>query len=158
VDDARKQREKKAANNKGFTSADAAAVAWTQIYGEYSIKNNREVSSFIYSYMEGDNLLCTFTEGREYNDPKYRQRHSPANRKGTEKFLPKDAKIVAHIHSHGVFTQGWQNDFSNHEVVKVKGWYLDSDLIVDNPDIDFYLANPRGQLRVWRHQNTNLGS
>jgi RHS repeat-associated protein len=148
---------------RNYTSKDGAAVAWTLIWGKQSIIDDIEYSSFIYKSTSKGNKGFNFTGPVKFPDHildedgvRYNMHHAPFQREATEKQLPKDAKLVGYIHAHGRYDRSTDNNFSNHNLVKT-GKTFDSDQKVRNDDLDFYLATPMGQLRVWRH-NSSSGS
>ncbi|MBX3257334.1 MAG: DUF4329 domain-containing protein [Chitinophagaceae bacterium] len=143
-----------------YETKDAAAVGWTIMYGKKSIDDNRELSSFIYRTADRrfnwqNPQRYPDTElGNPAKDPRSK---SPFDRKSAEKLLEKVQKLVGFIHSHGKRnTESFDHDFSNHDIIKNESFILDQDLKEMNPDLNFYLANPLGELRVWRRGNSNL--
>lgn len=160
--------EKDLSKKINYTTKDAAAIAWTIVWGQFSIDNKFEISSFIYrTFKKGDGEDAR--KRREYNfttpvyfkDKDKRQHQSPFDRKETQAALGFNNKIVGHIHSHGSFDRPTDLDFSDHEHFSANQW-VDEDNIIKHNDIDHYLANPAGQLKVWRYFNnrgaTILGS
>lgn len=149
-------------NTIDYESKDAAAAGWTIIHGGASIENDTELSSFIYERKSENNKGYNFLSFQRFpekkNDSDRDPRHqSPFDRKKAEKEMPEGAKLVAFIHSHGGWDRETDNDFSNHNVIKIGS--LDEDLIRDNKDLTFYLATPDGSLRVRRSgQGSSLGS
>jgi RHS repeat-associated protein len=134
-----------------YTSADAAAVAWTKYYGQLSINNGVEYSSIIYSFKtEKGKTYYGLTEGKRFKNDKYAKTHSPGP-STAKKDMPHYATAVAFIHSHGSFLQESDNSFSP------PGWGGDNDigLIRDNPGLGFYLATPNGNLLVMRSDEDN---
>ncbi len=147
-----------------YTNKDAAAVAWTLLWGSFSVQAGYEVFSFIYRVnkktKDGTKKEFNFTAPVNFRDISFREHNSPFNRETTEKALGEEFKIVGFIHSHGKWGKESDNYFSGDPDDKTqyqKKGILDIRNIRENGDIDHYLANPKGQLKVWR-SGSNIGS
>jgi RHS repeat-associated protein len=147
-----------------YTNRDAAAIAWTLIWGSTSVQLEYEISSFVYQFnkqsKDGEKKGYNFSTPVVFGDPEERKHKSPFNREETAKALGKGFKIVGHIHSHGgwdkdsdAFFSGDKEDKSNYTV----NGTLDIKNITRHNDIDHYLANPQGELKV-RRKGDNEGT
>jgi RHS repeat-associated protein len=140
-------------SNMSYGSADAAAVAWCMQYGEGSIKQVKEYASLIYSVGSGKKKRFSYTEAKRFSDDceEYDNAHnSPGPSKLIECIsdLPKGAKIVAHIHSHGAFDAATDESFSRWQGGDRVDQSYDYDMFAvdSNRDYDFYLFTPAGNL------------
>jgi len=134
----------------GYRSADAAAIAWSFLYGELSIQNKVEVSSLIYKDGKGKYF---YTPALNWNkdapgvdDPSH---SSPGPIYLRYKFrdLLKDKTEVAHIHSHGGFSKGADEFFSTWDT----GWPTDRNYDIQNAPI-----TERGLGMAMRKENRHL--
>jgi RHS repeat-associated protein len=139
-----------------YNSMDAAAIGWAKHYAAFSIKNNIEVSSVIYQFTERGNTYYSFTTPRYFPNKDDAEHFAPGPHVG-RKEMPKGATAKGYIHSHGAWQKDSDNDFS--PSVGMTGDH-DADLMVDNKDLDFYLATPIGDLKVNRNSDflNNQGS
>ena len=143
---------------KGFSTADAAAVAWALTHAETSIKDNKELSSFFYGMKEKNSKELIYVSPVFSFKKREDNAHSAPFKRDEimNKYIPKGAVLRGYIHSHGAYTLPTDLDFSNHDFQK--GGFLDVDLFWKNDDLDFYLLTPAGQLLVHRYQNPNVRS
>ncbi len=138
-------------NGKGYSSADAAAVAWTLLYNEKSIKGENGVSyeleSFIYKHNTSKNFNFTYVVGDPNKGKGSRTKKAPFAREKAEREVGSKNTLVGYIHSHGDFVYDSDLNFSRG---KLQGYGYDGKLMAKNNDLDFYLANAAGQLKVKR--------
>jgi RHS repeat-associated protein len=133
---------------KKYQSADAAAIAWSKQYAERSINENVEYSSIIYEFKSNEKTYYSYSIGKRFENRSYAKHHSPGPDLA-RKDLPKGAKAVGHIHSHGAWQSETDNNFSPSVGMDPK----DANLMAENDDLDFYLATPNGNLLVDRNSD-----
>jgi RHS repeat-associated protein len=151
-------------NKPNYTNRDAAAIAWTIVWGRFSIEAEHEVSSFIYKVNKktkaGARKQFNFTTPVYYRKLSLRAHNSPFRREETQKAIGEEFKIVGFIHAHGGWDKpsdryfsGDKEDPTNYQVSGV----IDETNIGNNNDIDHYLSNPYGELKV-RRSGSNSGT
>ena len=138
---------------KSYKSADAAAAAWSVHYYNVTMgnKSNAEWSALIYSFTSGGDTYYGVTSGVRFGDDDPNG-HDPSIESpgyGDPSHItpgPFAYKVVGHIHTHLPTPDefGRPNpDFSS----------ADKKIHDKSKNLDFYLANPDGQLKVYRGRN-----
>jgi hypothetical protein len=143
-----------------YRSRDAAAWAWAKQYAKYSLNNNVELSSAIYEYRYEGKIYYGYTPAQQGIIPSERYRQSPGPQHYMKQYkkesglwdksdlVPKGAKIVGHIHSHGGENSNAANRFFS------DGAKGDMEQMKRFPSLVFYLVTFRGELRR-REKNDN---
>jgi RHS repeat-associated protein len=137
-----------------YTSADAAAIAWSLHYYPMTTANNSEFSSLIYKFTTTTGeTFYSYTAGVRFNDKETAFKSSPGPDGSLHTpNLPKgvEISIIAHIHSHtigdGFNAKDAQEDFSK-ETIAQSG---DETMMKMFNMIDYYLVTPGGNLKVDR--------
>lgn len=138
---------------RSYKSADAAAAAWSQHYYNVTMNKNNDAewSALIYSFTSGGETYYGATSGVRFgdDDPEGHNPNIESPGYGDPSHItpgPFSYKVVAHIHTHLPKSDkfGRPNpDFSS-----------DDERIYDkSKNLDFYLANPDGQLKAYRGRN-----
>ena len=120
-----------------FDSIDKAALDFGKFYNALSIKNKKELSSFIYMTKDSwGNMAFSYTkpimgEVDESNP--------------SEEGKPKNGKIVGRVHSHG----NWDEKYVN-EAADGNERFSDTDKSIYNEGNLFgYVSTPKGKLLKW---------
>lgn len=120
-----------------YWSADAAAIAWSKMYG-MKANNGKEYASYIFSTVNADGFTV-------YG---YTAAIVGSERTTLDQgMVPSGATIVAHIHSHAGRTDNGNLNFS---VGLANGGNNDEKLFKKHQSWDFYLLNALGNLKVSR--------
>jgi len=132
-----------------YKSADAAAIAWAlEHYPLTMAKDNQaEFSSLIYEIKKNGKAYYSYTPGETFDGDEKMKSSSPGpGNKLNTRHLPKDAKVVGHIHSHLPTPDaygGQNNNFSESDRASFAN-------VQSYQGLNAYLVQPNGILRVSR--------
>ncbi|HEV8283653.1 MAG TPA: RHS repeat-associated core domain-containing protein [Chitinophagaceae bacterium] len=120
-----------------FRTKDEAAFAWALENAQYAHPGNNEHAATIYSQSDGKKGK-TYSYNGSFEGT---EENAPYNFKQ----IPKGATIEGFIHTHPV-----GDDFSKKTRIEDRNRTMDEDAMEIWDDKDFYLVNPKGELKVRR--------
>ncbi len=134
---------------KRYKSADAAAIGWATRYARLTSNNKSEYSSLIYKLITTKGkVYYSYTPGKKLTLDEGSRSPGPQDRLLTSELPEGIIEVVGHIHSHPKGSDSRDEDFSQSTIAQ-QG---DVTLMKQNPDLDFYLVTPSGNLIVQRQR------